>query len=76
MGAAPDVDHDQDERPISTVSDPPVADRVYQAALEDLLACARQPPGGLVRLKGRIASGLRTLQALLWNMLESLPPEY
>ena len=76
MVAAPDGDHDQDERRTSTVSDPAVADRVYQAALEDMLACARQPPRGLVRLKGRTVSGLRTVQALLWRMLESLPPEY
>ena len=76
MGAAPDVDHDQAERGLSTASDPAVDDRVYQAALENLLACACQPPGGLMRLKGRIVSGLRTVQARLWNMLESLPPQY
>ena len=45
MDADPDVDQGKRERRASAVSNPAMADGVYEAALETLLACASRPPG-------------------------------
>jgi hypothetical protein len=58
MGAAPDVDHDQDERPISTVSDPPRGRSGVSGSSRRLAGMRAPAPGraGAVEGKDRVGA--------------------